>query len=135
MPNMRNPFTLTLSLAAVAALAACTQAADAPEEAAEPAQASAPQVVLDSPSIVATTSILGNVAQQIATCVADKDGAVSEHVRVLMPIGTDSHDFQPSSAQVAAMMSADIVVGNGLYLKKGFSEYSSSSRTKGQTCG
>jgi zinc/manganese transport system substrate-binding protein len=119
MTTMRNPLTLTVSLAAVAALAACTQAVDAPHEAAEPAEAPAPQVVLDSPSIVATTSILGDIAGQIATCVADKEGAVSEHVRVLMPIGTDSHDFQPSSEQVASMMSADIVVGNGLYLEEG----------------
>jgi zinc/manganese transport system substrate-binding protein len=115
MRNIRNPYTLTLSVAAVAALGACTQAADTTEE----AEAPATQTVFDSPSIVATTSILGNVAEQIATCVADKAGGVSEHVTTLMPIGTDSHDFQPSSAQVATMMSADIVIGNGLYLEEG----------------
>ena len=116
MKNIRNPYALTLSIVAVAALGACTQAADTPQEQAE---APAPQAVLDSPSIVATTSILGNVAGQIATCVADKEGAVSEHVTTLLPIGTDPHDFQPSSAQVATMMSADIVIGNGLYLEEG----------------
>jgi zinc/manganese transport system substrate-binding protein len=111
---------MTLSIAAVAALGACTQAAEAPQEATEPAEvAPAAEAVLDSPSIVATTSILGNVAEQIATCVADTEGAVSEHVTTLMPIGTDSHDFQPSSAQVATMMSADIVIGNGLFLEEG----------------
>jgi zinc/manganese transport system substrate-binding protein len=119
MPNMRNPFTLSLSLFAVATLVACAQAVDAPEEATELTEASAPPIVLDSPSIVATTSILGDVARQIATCVADGEGAVSEHVTTLMPIGTDSHDFQPSSAQVATMMSADIVIGNGLFLEEG----------------
>jgi len=119
MPHMRNFLTLPLSFFAVVTLAACTQAVDAPQEVAEPAEALAPQVVLDSPSIVATTSILGNVAEQIATCVADKEDAVSAHVTTLMPIGTDSHDFQPSSAQVASMMGADIVIGNGLYLEEG----------------
>jgi zinc/manganese transport system substrate-binding protein len=116
---MRNHVTLFLSLFAAATLAACTQSVDAPQEVAEPAETPAPQSVLDSPSIVATTSILGDVAMQIASCVANREGAVSEHVTTLMPIGTDSHDFQPSSAQVASMMSADIVIGNGLYLEEG----------------
>ncbi len=115
MRKTHNPYTLTLSVAAVAALGACTQAVDTTEE----AEAPATQTVFDSPSIVATTSILGNVAEQIATCVADKAGGVSEHVTTLLPIGTDPHDFQPSSAQVATMMSADIVIGNGLYLEEG----------------
>lgn len=110
---------LTIGLGSVLLLAAC-----APQTSPEPAEeASTPQepetVILDSPSIVATTSILGDVAGQIATCVADSEGAVSEHVRTLLPIGTDPHDFEPSSEQVAAMVQADIVVANGLMLEEG----------------
>jgi ABC-type metal ion transport system, periplasmic component/surface adhesin len=38
---------------------------------------------------------------------------------VLMPIGADPHDFQASSAQVALMAGADLVVVNGLGLEEG----------------
>jgi zinc/manganese transport system substrate-binding protein len=118
--TLRKTTTVSLSLLSVAALAACTQVADptpvSPDQEAAPAP-----VTLDTPSIVATTSILGNIAQQIAVCVADKEGAVSGHVRTLLPIGTDPHDFQPSSEQVAAMEAADIVIANGLNLEESLS--------------
>jgi zinc/manganese transport system substrate-binding protein len=116
---MRKTPTLALSIAAVAALAACTQAAEQPTATPEPQEAVAEAIVLTEPSIVATTSILGNVAEQIAQCVAEQEGAVSDQVRTLLPIGTDTHDFQPSSEQVAAMLSADIVIANGLFLEEG----------------
>jgi len=118
--TLRKTTTVSLSLLSVAALAACTQVADptpvSPDQEAAPAP-----VILDTPSIVATTSILGNIAQQIAVCVADQQGAVSGHVRTLLPIGTDPHDFQPSSEQVAAMEAADIVIANGLNLEESLS--------------
>lgn len=117
MLSMKKSPTIVLSAVALTALVACTQATEEPvvQPEAEPA---AETVILTSPSIVATTSVLGNVAEQIATCVAEKEGATSEHVRTLLPIGTDPHDFQPSSEQVAAMMSADIVIANGLFLEE-----------------
>jgi zinc/manganese transport system substrate-binding protein len=118
--TLKKTTTVSLALLSVAALAACTQAAEptpvSPLEEVAPAP-----VILDTPSIVATTSILGNIAQQIAVCVADKEGAVSGHVRTLLPIGTDPHDFQPSSEQVAAMEAADIVIANGLNLEESLS--------------
>jgi zinc/manganese transport system substrate-binding protein len=118
MLSIRKSHSFVLSVAAIAALAACTQAVEEPGPA-PVAEAASEPVVLTSPSIVATTSILGSVAEQIATCVADKDDAISGHVRTLLPIGTDTHDFQPSSEQVAAMLSADIVIANGLFLEEG----------------
>jgi zinc/manganese transport system substrate-binding protein len=118
MRKMPKTPALVISLIAVTALAACTQAPDeTPPSVLEEPKATV--AILERPSIVATTSILGSVAQQIATCVADQEGAESRHVRTLLPIGTDPHDFQPSSEQVAAMESADIVIANGLLLEEG----------------
>ena len=62
-------------------------------------------------SIVATTTILGDVARQIA-------GGDAE-VSVLLPLGADPHDYRASARQVAAMRSADLVVANGLDLEEG----------------
>lgn len=59
--------------------------------------------------IVATTAIAGDLIAQVA------GGAAG--VTVLMPIGTDPHDFQPSSQQVASLRSADLVVAWGLGLE------------------
>jgi zinc/manganese transport system substrate-binding protein len=68
----------------------------------------------DSPpalTVVATTSIAGDLVSQI---VGD-----SAAVNVLMPIGADPHDFQPSSQQAAALRTADLVVAWGLGLEEG----------------
>lgn len=61
--------------------------------------------------IVATTTILGDIARNVAGDNAD--------VEVLMPVGVNPHDFQPSSQQVAAIQRADLVVVNGLGLEAG----------------
>ncbi|MEX2653584.1 MAG: zinc ABC transporter substrate-binding protein, partial [Acidimicrobiia bacterium] len=65
-------------------------------------------------TIVATTSIAGDLVSQV---VGDE-----VTVEVLMPIGTDPHDFQPSSQQVAALRSADLVVAWGLGLEEGLED-------------
>jgi zinc/manganese transport system substrate-binding protein len=59
--------------------------------------------------IVATTTILGDITRNVAG-----DNA---NVAVLMPVGVNPHDFQPSSQQVAAIQRADLVVANGLGLE------------------
>lgn len=64
-------------------------------------------------TVVATTTILGDVAGQVATCAG---GAT---VQTVIPVGADPHDFSPSSADVAAMVQADLVVANGLGLEEG----------------
>lgn len=60
-------------------------------------------------SVVATTTVLGDIARQ----VVGVDGVVD----VLLPIGVDPHDFQPSSAQVVKIFEADLVIANGLGLE------------------
>lgn len=72
----------------------------------------APEV--DGVTVVATTTMLGDIARNI---VGD-DGTVT----VLLPIGVDAHDFQPTSAQVAAIYEADLVIANGLGLEVGLED-------------
>jgi len=73
--------------------------------------------------VVATTTMLGDIAGNI---VGD-DGTVE----VLLPIGADPHDFQPSSSQVASIYSADLVVANGLDLEEGLSDVLSAASADG----
>jgi zinc/manganese transport system substrate-binding protein len=65
-------------------------------------------------SVVVTTTFWGDVAEQI---VGD-DGTVE----VLMPVGSDPHDYQPSSGQAAHMHEADLVIANGLGLEEGLED-------------
>ena len=84
-------------LAGAALLGACGQASDEPV-----------RLGID---VVVTTSILGDVTSAI---VGD-----SANVSVLMPVGTDPHEFQASSQQVAEIQNADLVVAIGLGLEHG----------------
>jgi zinc/manganese transport system substrate-binding protein len=70
---------------------------------------------LEGASVVVTTTILGSVVGDILTCAVGSDASMT----VVMPIGADPHDFQPSSEQVAAMSTAELVVANGLFLEEG----------------
>lgn len=74
--------------------------------------------------VVASTTMLGDVVGQIATC----GGGTAT---TLMPIGADPHDFGASSEQVASMVTADLVVVNGLGLESGMQESLESARTDG----
>ncbi|GIU92561.1 MAG: ABC transporter substrate-binding protein [Acidimicrobiia bacterium] len=84
----------TKSLVAVSAVVALFAVACSPTEA-------------DSPSVVVTTSILGDVVTQLGV----------EAPGVLMPPGVDPHDFAPSAQQVAEVRRADLVVTVGLGLE------------------
>jgi zinc/manganese transport system substrate-binding protein len=68
----------------------------------------------DGPLVIATTTILGDVARNVV------GGAGT--VEVLMPVGTDPHDYLPSSQQVARIHEADLVVANGLDLEAGLTD-------------
>ncbi len=65
----------------------------------------------ESPQVVVTTNILGDVVAAVVGSEAT--------VEVLIGIGADPHEFRASSAQVAAMARADLVVANGLGLEEG----------------
>ena len=74
-------------------------------------------------TVVATTSIWGDVAEEI---VAD-DGTVE----VLIPRNSDAHDYQPTPRQVASVAEADLVIANGLGLEQGLADVLESSAQDG----
>lgn len=74
--------------------------------------------------VVATTTVLGDVTQRIVSC---GDGSLT----VLMPIGSDPHEFTPSSDQVATMVRANLVVANGLGLEEGLAQALESAEADG----
>ena len=64
--------------------------------------------------VAATTTILGDVARNVV--------GTAGTVEVILPLGADPHDYQPSSRQVAAVREADLVVANGLDLEEGLAD-------------
>jgi zinc/manganese transport system substrate-binding protein len=57
------------------------------------------------PTVVVTTSILGDVVEELVGDAAE--------VEVVVPAGVDPHDFQASAQQANAMRTADALVTNG----------------------
>lgn len=66
------------------------------------------------PTVVVTTSILGDIVAAIAGGAAD--------VEVLVPPGQSEHTFQASPQQVRAIAGADLVVAFGLGLEAGLDD-------------
>jgi len=77
----------------------------------------------DKPSIVVTTNILGDV---VTNMVGD-----SFNVEVIMPPGSDPHDFQASAQQVQSMMEADLLVVNGANFEEGMLDVIASAKSDG----
>lgn len=64
----------------------------------------------DRPTVVVTYSVLGDVVSQLVG-----DAAV---VRVMIPNGTDPHEFEPSAKDVETMNNAVLIVANGANLEE-----------------
>jgi zinc/manganese transport system substrate-binding protein len=77
-----------------------------------------------TPTIVATTTVLGSIAGEIAECAGGS-------VTTVMPIGADPHDFSASSSDVATMVGADVVIANGLGLEEGLQDALASAAEDG----
>jgi zinc/manganese transport system substrate-binding protein len=77
--------------------------------------------------VVATTTIWGDLTGQIVKC------AGAGEVTTLMPVGTDPHDYSPSSQDMASMVSADLVIANGLGLEEGLAQSIESATSDGAT--
>ena len=77
----------------------------------------------DRPLVVATTSIWGDVVGQV---VGDQ-----ARVEVLIPVGADAHDYEPTQQQVAKLLEADLVVANGLGLEEGLHDILESAAADG----
>jgi len=76
---------------------------------------------------VATTTIWGNITEQIVRC------ANGGQVQTLIPVGADPHDYSPSSSAVAQMVNANLVVANGLELEEGLEGSLESAAADGAT--
>jgi len=74
-------------------------------------------------SIIATTSIWGDVAAEVAGDDAD--------VEVLIPRHIDAHDYQPTPQQAASLLEADLVIANGLGLEEGIRDVLDSAGSDG----
>lgn len=77
----------------------------------------------DRPTVIATTTILGDVLSNIA-------GDEIE-LEVMIPRGVDPHDFSPSAQEVASISSADLLIANGLGLEEGLIDILEQARSEG----
>ncbi len=73
--------------------------------------------------VVATTGILGDVVGQV---VGDEAS-----LEILIPNGTDPHEYRTSAQQVAAILTADLVFANGLSLEEGLIDVLAEAEAEG----
>ena len=110
------PILITAAaIAASLSLAACGSDA--------PSATGAGTTGADRPVIAATTPMLGAL-------VRDAVGDAAE-VEVVMPNGSDPHEWRPSARDVARLQSADLIVENGLDLEEGLQESIARAREDG----
>jgi zinc/manganese transport system substrate-binding protein len=128
---------LVALLGAVALVAACgsgdsattettaasetTSATIAPETTAAPtlpettaAPSTTTTTIDERPVVVVTYSILGDIVSRLVGDAA--------RVEVVVPDGSDPHEFSASAQDIERMMSAALVVANGLNLEEGLSD-------------
>jgi zinc/manganese transport system substrate-binding protein len=74
-------------------------------------ETAAPDTAAELPTIVVTTNILGDIVTQAVGDLAE--------VEVIMPVGSDPHDFSPSARQAESMENADLLVVNGAGFEEG----------------
>ena len=106
----RHPLLPALALVALVAAGACGGAGSSAR---------------NGPSIVVTTSILGDV---VTNLVGDQ-----AHVEVLMPPNADPHEFAASARQAAALHDADVIVTNGGGFEAGLDDAVASAKADGVT--
>jgi len=59
--------------------------------------------------VLATTSIVGDIVSQV--------GGENIDLTILMPVGTDPHDYQPRPQDAAALVTAQVIFSNGAGLE------------------
>lgn len=74
-------------------------------------------------SIVVTTNILGDMVSEVVGDAAE--------VEVIMPLGSDPHDFAPSVRQAESMEQADLLVINGAGFEEGMLDVIESAEESG----
>lgn len=99
---MRSPLATLLAvvLAVLAALAACRPASTRP---------GAPADGGETPTVIATTGMIADIARQVAGGHARVDAIMGE--------GVDPHLYKPTRSDIDRIMRADLVLYNGLLLE------------------
>ena len=118
MTRRATPLAIASITAAALALAGCTSSD--PDTAAAPSGSAGAGA-----TVVATTTIWGDITRQVVEC------AGAGEVTTLIPVGSDPHDFSPSSQDVAALVGADLVIANGLGLEERLEESLASAQQDG----
>ncbi|MDG1844925.1 MAG: metal ABC transporter substrate-binding protein [Acidimicrobiales bacterium] len=77
----------------------------------------------EKPLIVVTTNILGDV---VTSMVGD-----NFDVEIIMPPGSDPHDFQASAKHVAKIMEADLLIANGANFEEGMLDVLAAAESDG----
>lgn len=113
IPNTVSIASRVLSVIVLAAGAvACGSAAASTDATASSSSTSAESGgSVERPQIVVTTNILGDVVKAAVGAQAD--------IEVIMPLGSDPHDFAPSAQQAESMENADLLVINGAGFEEG----------------
>lgn len=110
---MKSTTLIALAAVSALALAGCT-AEEAPTTAENTETETSPSSDVEVTTLSVTTTVLGSVVDQMVACVDDP----AYQVEVLMPLGVDPHDYQPSSAQLATIAESGVVIANGLTLEE-----------------
>lgn len=69
----------------------------------------------DSPLVVTTFSVLGDITASIA--------GDSVQVRSITPVGAEVHEYDPTPSDVQAAADADLIIENGLGLEEWFAQF------------
>lgn len=110
--------TATAALAALTVLSACGADSSSTGPSAGGSSSARPEVVVTYP-------VLGAVVRQVVGDAGD--------VKVLMPNGSDPHEWKPSAKDIQAMLNADVIVDNGLELEGGLQDPIKEAAAKGVT--
>ena len=117
---MKLRSTLAISLLAVTALTGVSACGSSSTSATGGGSSSSGR-----PEVVVTYPVLGAVVRQVVGSAGD--------VTVLMPNGSDPHEWTPSAKDIQAMLNADLLVDNGLGLEGGLQDPIKEAKAKGVT--
>lgn len=101
--NMRRVLSISLSAAVVLAGSACGDPSSGP------APGPSSTAGADRPLVVVTYPVLASAVREVVGDGGD--------VKVLMPNGSDPHEWSPSAKDIQTMLGADLVINNGLGLE------------------
>jgi zinc/manganese transport system substrate-binding protein len=116
MGRINNTIRVTSRVLGVVALSAAavacgSEAADTDATASSGSTSAESSESVERPQIVVTTNILGDVVTAAVGSQAD--------IEVIMPLGSDPHDFAASARQAESMENADLLIINGAGFEEG----------------